>query len=75
MRSRRITPVVLTAALTLLSVGAAAGQSAYVAGGGGHTSVLEGGGSGGENWFGALGYPGRNGIGFRVSGTETVDRS
>jgi hypothetical protein len=73
MRSRRIARVVLLAGLVLLSARSGAGQSAYVAGGVGPTPVLEG-GPGNRNWFGMAGYPGRRGIGFRVSGAETVTR-
>lgn len=65
--------VALLAGLTLLVARPVVGQSAYVAGGVGPTPVLDR-GSGNRNWFGVAGYPGKRGIGFRVSGAETVGR-
>lgn len=73
MRAGRLGRVGLVMGLSLLPVRAGAGQSAYVAGGVGPTAVIEG-RSGNRNWFGVAGYPGRGGMGFRVSGAETVSR-
>ena len=65
--------VVLVTTLLVLSVRLGAAQSAYLAGGGGPTPILDE-GEGTRNWFGMVGYPGPRGIGFRIAGTDAVSR-
>jgi hypothetical protein len=64
----------MAACAALLGARPAAGQSLYAAGGLGPTSVLDDGGPSRRNYVGAIGWPGRRGIGVRVSGTETLSR-
>jgi hypothetical protein len=64
---------VLVATLLVLFTSLGAAQSAYLAGGGGPTPVLDE-GEGTRNWFGMVGYPGPRGIGFRIAGTDAVSR-
>ena len=73
MRGPRLAAVVLFTIITTSWGTAAAAQSAYLAGGGGPTPVLDD-GAGSPNWFGMVGYPGPHGIGFRVAGTDAVSR-
>jgi hypothetical protein len=72
-RGSRLTAVVLLALITGSCWKTAAAQSAYLAGGGGPTPVLDE-GQGTRNWFGMVGYPGSKGIGFRIAGTDAVSR-
>ena len=69
----RLAAVAFLAIITSPCWKAAAAQSAYLAGGGGPTPVLDE-GEGSRNWFGMVGYPGPRGIGFRIAGTDAVSR-
>jgi hypothetical protein len=73
MRGPCLAAVVLLTIITSPCWKAAAAQSAYLAGGGGPTPVLDE-GEGTRNWFGMVGYPGPRGIGFRIAGTDAVSR-
>ena len=72
-RGPRLVAVVLLALITGACWKTAAAQSAYLAGGGGPTPVLDE-GEGTRNWFGMVGYSGPRGIGFRIAGTDAVSR-
>ena len=72
MRCTRIRFVLLTMCLAC-SPAALGAQSMYAAAGLGQTPVLES-RSGNRNWFGTIGYQGREAMGGRISGVETVSR-